>query len=76
MPGILVCCGVTMPPASKEALFPISASPEKSPEPPALQKIQPRVSIRPSRLGQVMPPLKESLYILQPYVSFKYSLSE
>ena len=35
--------------------------PAKSPDPPALQKIQPRLPRVPSRLGQVMPPFKETL---------------
>ena len=33
----------------------------KSPDPPSLQKMQPRLPQVPSRLGQVMPPSKESL---------------
>ena len=44
-----------------------------SPDPPAEQNIQPLVSIFPSRLGQVIPPFSESLYVLTPKRALKYS---
>ena len=46
------------------------AAAAKSPLPPALQKIQPPLPTVPSRLGQVMPPFKETLYIFSPYCFF------
>ena len=39
---------------------------ENSPLPPLEQKMQPRVPLVPSRLGQVQPISTESLYTLQP----------
>ena len=38
----------------------------KSPEPPALQNMQPRRPSVPSRFGQVMPPSREILYSFSP----------
>ena len=44
----------------------------KSPLPRLEQKIHPRVPRVPSRLGQVKPPSKDSLYTLQPKTSRQY----
>ena len=46
-------------------------SPAKSPDPPALQKIQPRFPRVPSRFGQVIPPFNEIRYTFSPKVSFR-----
>ena len=43
----------------------------KSPDPPSLQKIQPRVPQVPSRFGQEQPPFKEILYSFSPKFCFR-----
>ena len=47
-----------------------------SPLPLAEQNMHPRVPSVPSRVGQVMPPLNVSLYILQPNLFFIALLNE
>ena len=51
----------------------MTASSEKSPEPLALQKIQPPVPALPSRLGQVVPAFNDILYNFSPNVSLIYA---
>ena len=51
----------------------MAASSEKSPEPLALQKIQPPVPALPSRLGQVVPAFNDILYNFSPNVSLIYA---
>ena len=53
------------------AYTPGVAEPAKSPDPLALQKIQPPLPIVPSRLGQVIPPSSAIRYTFSPYRFFK-----